>query len=367
MKKLVLVTIVAALLAPFAVGGTEANLDLYREKAKTVTSEDARGHYVLGLWCEENGLAAQARLEFEKVLALDPDHAGARQSLGYVKSGERWLSRDAAMREKGLVSHEGEWLLPEEVRLRLLPATEKERMREAQAKARGLLKSMLRGDPKVERIAAKAMEGIEDEYKVEPLAYALRYPSENVRIFAAKELGRIGDRRALRPLVYRGILDPSEPVREAAVEAVKQYGDPNVLAPFVKAMWSEDPAVRVNAEQAVGGLGDVRGVEYLLYRYRATGGGVSRNHIYLATQLSFIQDFDVEVAQTAFIADPIVGVIQEGQVLDVRVLSTEASGYFVERRVIRGSLTKLVGEDLGAEPGPWAEWWKENKDRLAKK
>ena len=43
-----------------------------------------------------------------------------------------------------------------------------------------------------------------------------------------------------------------------------------------------------------------------------------RANITIINQLSFIQDFDVEVAQTAFIADPIVGVIQDGVVLDVQ-------------------------------------------------
>lgn len=43
-----------------------------------------------------------------------------------------------------------------------------------------------------------------------------------------------------------------------------------------------------------------------------------RANITLINQLTFIQDFDVEVAQTAFIADPIVGVIQDGLVLDVQ-------------------------------------------------
>jgi type II secretory pathway component GspD/PulD (secretin) len=43
-----------------------------------------------------------------------------------------------------------------------------------------------------------------------------------------------------------------------------------------------------------------------------------RANITLVNQLSFIQDFDVEVAQTAFIADPIVGIVQDGLTLDVR-------------------------------------------------
>lgn len=38
----------------------------------------------------------------------------------------------------------------------------------------------------------------------------------------------------------------------------------------------------------------------------------------VANQISFIQDFDVDVANSAFIANPNVGIIQEGVVLDVR-------------------------------------------------
>lgn len=43
-----------------------------------------------------------------------------------------------------------------------------------------------------------------------------------------------------------------------------------------------------------------------------------RANLTVVNQLSYIQDFDVEVAQTAFIADPIVGIIQDGLTLDVR-------------------------------------------------
>jgi len=43
-----------------------------------------------------------------------------------------------------------------------------------------------------------------------------------------------------------------------------------------------------------------------------------RANISVVNQISFLQDFDVEVAQTSFIADPVIGVIQDGLVLDVR-------------------------------------------------
>ncbi len=43
-----------------------------------------------------------------------------------------------------------------------------------------------------------------------------------------------------------------------------------------------------------------------------------RANLSAVRQISFVQDFDVEVAQTQFIADPVIGVLQDGVVLDVR-------------------------------------------------
>ncbi|MGH7161903.1 MAG: type II secretion system protein GspD, partial [Planctomycetota bacterium] len=43
-----------------------------------------------------------------------------------------------------------------------------------------------------------------------------------------------------------------------------------------------------------------------------------RAYVNVIRQISYVQDFDVEVAQTSFIADPVIGVIQDGLVLDVR-------------------------------------------------
>ena len=159
-------------------------------------------------------------------------------------------------------------------------------------------------------------------------------------------------------------MDPSEIVREKALASVKAFADPNMIAPFVKALGSQNEVIRINAAAAIGSFDEILGVEYLIYRFSAHGGGLQRSHIYLANQLSFIQDFDVEVAQTAFIADPIVGILQEGTVLDARVLATTVAGWIIERRVIRRSLTKLTGVDMGDDPAKWASWWKKNKKQL---
>ena len=113
MRTAVLVLAFGLLVGPLAMGGADATKATYQERAKKLDAKDATGHYVLGLWCRKNGLADEARLEFEKVVALDPDHEGARQALGYVRHRGRWLSRDEAMKAKGLVRHDGKWILKE--------------------------------------------------------------------------------------------------------------------------------------------------------------------------------------------------------------------------------------------------------------
>jgi len=66
--------------------------EAYRKKAAALRDDDVKGHYRLGLWCERKGWKARARLHLEKVIALDPDHAGARRKLGYIKVRGRWMT-----------------------------------------------------------------------------------------------------------------------------------------------------------------------------------------------------------------------------------------------------------------------------------
>jgi general secretion pathway protein D len=52
-----------------------------------------------------------------------------------------------------------------------------------------------------------------------------------------------------------------------------------------------------------------------------------RANITLINQLAFVQDFDVEVAQTAFIADPQISIIQDGLDLDVKPIVSNDRRY----------------------------------------
>jgi hypothetical protein len=90
--------------------------------ARCVTAED---FYQLGVWCDENKLRKESKAAWERAIELDPDHAGARGALGFVRYRDEWMTPEererrmaadyaAEMRAKGFVQHEGRWVSPED-------------------------------------------------------------------------------------------------------------------------------------------------------------------------------------------------------------------------------------------------------------
>lgn len=127
---------------------------------------------------------------------------------------------------------------------------------------------------------------------VEPLIAALNDPSPNVRAGAARALGKIGDQRALGPLIFRlryepdpevrkplvwalylggeravpalieSLADADEWVRFGAVVVLSKIGAPAVV-PLVRALYDPNPVVRAGAAEALGRIGDIRAAEPL--------------------------------------------------------------------------------------------------------
>ncbi len=88
--------------------------DLYKQQLGELKDDDADGHYKLGLWCKDVGLAKEAKKQFEKVVALKPEHEEARWALGYQQVGGKWVAEEELMRSKGFIKHEGKWITKED-------------------------------------------------------------------------------------------------------------------------------------------------------------------------------------------------------------------------------------------------------------
>ena len=194
----------------------------------------------------------------------------------------------------------------------------------------------------------------------------MRSKLSNRRTFAMLAQGRHFQGEDPRGLLLHAVWDPSEAARAEASRAIAEIGSAEVGAPRVRARSSETPELRLRAAEALGHTRDDVFVPALADRRysRASlpqggGGGVRPPHanIFVGTQTAYVQDFDVEVAQFAAIADPVINTLLEGAVLDVGVIGVSRVTVRQERRVIIRSLRDITGADIGSGSKDWAKWW----------
>jgi hypothetical protein len=343
-----------------AVIAGEAEEKTYDQRAAALRVDDADGHYRLALWCEQNDLKAYALRQYRMVVTIEPDHRAARRALGYERIRGRWVKGEEAMRAKGFVEHEGVWVTPEEYKLLAKDEIRVKRAREARRIGDEALKQAWSKDPAVRSRAMATIERIDQEFRLRPLAIAARINRPDVRMRAVKGLGALNDADALPPLYKRSIFDADETIRGAAVDAIRQTEAEGKIGPFVRALNSAFAPVRLHAVKALGALGDAAAVGPLIARYQIAGGSGQSVYFSQTNNIAFVQDFDVEVAQTAFIADPVIGVIQDGFVLNFRALATSGYVDVYEKVAINEALHKLTGQERESARD-WAKWYRESK------
>jgi hypothetical protein len=348
------------LLAVAALGGDDASQE-YARKSAAIAEGDAAAHYKLALWCQEKGLRMESIREMRVVVTLDPDHRAARRALGFEEIAGRWVSGKDAMRAKGFVKHDGVWLTPEEYRHYAADEVAAEKARAARRTGNGAIKMAWSKDADERARALRIIEDLDAEYRLRPLAITARINYPDVRLRSVRDLGALNSADALPPLYKRAIFDADESIRKAAVAAIKATEAEGKIGPFVHALLSPFDSVRLHSIQALGALGDAGAVGPLVARYQIAGGSGQLVYITQVNQVSYVQDFDVEVAQTSFIADPVIGVVQDGLVHAFRVQAINGFYEVYEKPALAEALGALTGQRLGEDPKAWLEYYKSQK------
>ena len=189
---------------------------------------------------------------------------------------------------------------------------------------------------------------------------ARRNSSERCRIGALSAIQRRelagNDRFVLRTAV----LDNSTEVRHAAIDLARGHDDAVAVQYLAPGLMHPSSKVRVRTAEAFADLGHPDAVKLLVLAGPNAGKALAaadqgiRAHVAFLNQQAYIRDFDVEVAQAAFIADPKIDVLQSGVVLDVT-----NHGVYEEIVIVRAwqkALKDLTKSDPGANPRLWASW-----------
>jgi hypothetical protein len=211
------------------------------------------GHWELAEWCREQGCKDQRESHLQRILDLDPDHAGARHALGYSQLGGQWVTRDGIQQRRGYQRYAGRWRLPQEIEL--IEASQGSE----QAQKRWLAqmvrwREML--NTSASREAYQGFESVRDPQAVRGLTTLLKQETyRQVKLLYVDALERIGTPPAIDALVDGTLRDPDDEIFHACLEKIIRLRPPNVEKRYVAAL-KDESNVRVN--RAAYALGQLR-------------------------------------------------------------------------------------------------------------
>ncbi len=248
----------------------------------------------------------------------------------------------------------------------VLPA--KYRTQDTRGRVRGLCKQV-RKHTKAARRDAVLEVLVGEPNADQSLAFCARRESfPEQRLVALHALARRGAASTQQELCRSIVLDKDKSVRVAVADLIRDHGDAHSAIRYLAPGFLADhPSIRGRTAQAFGYLADMAGAPYLVaagplagVRRADTGNIGVRASMFQITSRAYIRDFEVEIAQAAAVANPVIGNADNGVVLDVKVGGvTSMRGAIVE--AYRRALKKLTGSDPGKNPALWDAWWEKHR------
>jgi hypothetical protein len=123
---------------------------------------------------------------------------------------------------------------------------------------KGLITTLRHGSPPEQCEAAKALGSVGNKHAIRPLAKALKHGDLSVQVAAAEALGTMGGPKTVRPLC-KALKHPDGAVNKAAAIALGMTGDPRAIDPLCEALAGGDRHGLVGAAaKALGMIRDPR-------------------------------------------------------------------------------------------------------------
>lgn len=190
------------------------------------------------------------------------------------------------------------------------------------------------------------------------------------RAFACLALRRLYRGRALGELSAHAVFDPALDVRDGAIAGLADARDPAACGAVVRALASPNQRIRSRAAEALGRMGYREAVEPLIQLMLAaapapagaSGGGPVRANLFSGLSTAYVQDYDMEIAQGASVANPIIAMLTSGVVFDVGVGGVSYQPVTVDAWDAASALTRLTGQRFGTDVSAWQTWWAEHRN-----
>lgn len=328
------------------------------EQRRKKCANTAEAHFKLAQWCDRHDLGTEARDELERAIQLDPNHAAARERLGYVRNDNgRWEKPKSARAPS-----------EQERRERRLAAEEERLVRKLVTswfvKIKALHKGRLGGaggtyQADLFKDGREQILAIRDPLAIPALAGVLSTGQVETRLLMVESLSQFPEDEATMNLLVASLLDPAATVRSSAAAALRPRDDDRVVHRLVDALYSDEEAMIRHAAVALGVLKARSAVEDLinvlsketrqkvsvarpvfLDGVRCDFGGINRYHS--GTRLLRYQPTTIGCLGPG----TLIGTIQ----------TVETQTVMVHRTEVQEALIAITGQNFGFDASAWRNW-----------
>ncbi|HTN76311.1 MAG TPA: polymorphic toxin-type HINT domain-containing protein [Pirellulaceae bacterium] len=303
------------------------------QKLRSEAVASAPAQASLATWCQKHDLPEQARAHWEHVIELQPDHAVAREQLGYIRNNSRWLHQ------------------PELIAAQRAAAVSAAQFKRWEARIRDLHHDLQARSSQQRQAAAQRLQAIDDPAAIPAIEAILCYELPDIAAPAVATLGAMTAPEASLAIARVSVNSPWRMIRDSAARQLpgRPYEQfvPQLLAGLytataAQAIVTQGPDGRLIHQQVFVREGQdqkevlLRGTEY--NRQAVAGGSAGFALQQVARDLS-VQNMSAE-----------------------RRLTLQNRGTAEQNERITGALSIAIDQPLGADPKNWWAWWNEHND-----
>ena len=357
------------------------SVEEYESRARRVENTlDA--HWELSEWCRQKGLSKQREVHLLKVVEHDIHHEKAQTALGRVWHEAAWIDRDELMASQGYVKYKGRYVTTQELDVIQKTAAELDQEREWFQKVRLWHGWMIGRHEERRQQGFIALQSIDDPSAAPALIRFLCEDSRrDMRMLGATILSKLPGAKAVAGLVKLTLFDTDSEVRYTSLNGITPANFEYAQPAFIKELRSEYNTVLSRAAAALGRVGDERAIAPLIdalittHRYNVPTNQLPGQSYSYRTDGSFGSGSslppEVESAMRT-------GQLPQGAIVLDGSTSPNAPKKMVLVKVdhwnqdVLAALQKITTRDFGYDERTWHLWWAAEKtaggaDKPAKK
>jgi hypothetical protein len=298
------------------------------EAPKTVA-----GQLALAGWCRKQDLYAQERAHLAQVLEINPNHADARERLGFRRLQGRWITEQQIQ----------EINRQQQVQLQALTAWRPRIVK--------LRNDLLTGDQRERQLAESLIRTISDPEAIPALEGVLSNQSEAAARMVLDALANMTHQQAALSLSRHAVMSPWEDIRLEAARALSDRPYDHFVPTLLSSMFTP-----VSSHVMIGQ--GPRGT--LMYRHSFVREAQDQNQLLvLDTVYQRISQPGGNAAETA--SRTMANAAREALMREVGVARQNQASSQMNSRIAQ-ALSLATGQQPGSAPQDWWNWWHQQNE-----